>query len=132
MSNTSQAETRNSPAILVVDDEKRIADTLKLILGLKGYAAEAAYDGLSALQFCREHTPDLVISDVVMPKLNGVELAMTLRRESLKCHVVLFSGQAASADILEKAQILGYGFALLAKPVHPDKLLKKVAELVGS
>lgn len=121
----------NPPDILVVDDEKRIADTLALILRTKSYAVATAYDGLEAYASCRAAPPKLVITDVVMPQMNGVELAIKIRSEMPQCRVLLFSGQAATADILREANQQGFEFELLAKPVHPEILLARVQELIG-
>ena len=119
------------PLILVADDEKRIADTLALILTSKGYTAQIAYDGASALAMCRGRVPDLVLSDVVMPGMNGIELAIAVRQEFPACQILLFSGQAATTMILEDAARQGYDFEILAKPVHPEELLARVKELIG-
>jgi CheY-like chemotaxis protein len=118
--------------ILVVDDEKRIADTLALILESKGYISEAAYDGATALEVCRAHTPNLVISDVVMPGMNGIELGIAIRRDFPASQVLLFSGQAATAEMLDDASAHGHSFELLAKPVHPVELLEKVDQLLSA
>jgi CheY-like chemotaxis protein len=118
--------------ILVVDDEKRIADTLALILGSKGYVSEAAYDAATALEVCRARTPNLLISDVVMPGMNGIELGIAIRRDFPACQVLLFSGQAATAEMLDDASAHGHSFELLAKPVHPVELLEKVEQLLGA
>ena len=118
--------------ILVVDDEKRIADTLALILESKGYVSEAAYDGATALEICRARTPNLMISDVVMPGMSGIELSIAIRRDFPSCPVLLFSGQAAPAEMLEDASTHGHHFELLAKPVHPVDLLEKVKQLLGA
>jgi DNA-binding response OmpR family regulator len=120
------------PDILVVDDEKRIADTLALILRSRNYLVTTAYDGLLAYESCRQTVPRLVITDVVMPQMNGVELAMKIRAEFPACVVLLFSGQAATADLLRDANERGFEFELLAKPVHPDVLLARVRELIGT
>ncbi len=119
------------PSILVVDDEERIADTLVLILKTKNYVAEAAYEAASALEICNQRPPDLVISDVVMPGMDGIEMAVIIRSRFPNCRILLFSGQAATADMLEEARRRGHQFDLLAKPVHPEKLLEKVSELMG-
>jgi CheY-like chemotaxis protein len=66
--------------------------------------------------------PDLLISDVMMPGMTGVELAIHFRKAQPGCKVLLFSGQAATADLLEKAGGQGYEFDLLSKPVHPKDL----------
>jgi CheY-like chemotaxis protein len=117
------------PSILIVDDEKTIADTLALILQDAGYTARAAYDGAAALTLSREHAPDLIISDVLMPGMSGVDLAVTTRREFPDCRILLFSGQAASVDMLENARSHGHDFELLAKPVDLDELLQRVTNM---
>ncbi len=122
----------NPPDILVVDDEKRIADTLALILRSKQYAVVTAYDGQEAYETCRQAAPRLMITDVVMPQMNGVELAIKVRSEMPACLILLFSGQAATADILREANERGFEFELLAKPVHPEHLLARVHELIGT
>jgi CheY-like chemotaxis protein len=127
---TGQQESK-SPFILVVDDEKRIADTLALILCSKEYAAEAAYDGATALQICRKRLPDLIISDVVMPGMSGIELAITVSREFPSSKILLFSGQAATDQMMQQARLAGHQFELLAKPLHPTQLLEKVTTLLG-
>lgn len=127
---SSSAEDAPKPFILVVDDERRIADTLALILNGKGYAAEAAYDPASALQICRQKRPELVLSDVVMPGMNGVEMAIEIRRQVPHCRILLFSGQAETLEILEDAKRRGYDFELLAKPLHPEDLLKRLKALI--
>lgn len=118
--------------VLVVDDEKSIADTLALILRAKGYGSVSAYDGASGLEMYRTMVPDLVISDVVMPEMNGIEMAISIRREFLKSRILLFSGQQTLAEeMLEESRSRGYDFELLPKPIHPVELLEKVAELIG-
>lgn len=118
-------------SVLVVDDERNIADTLALILQDAGYNAEAAYDGSSALSKTRECRPDLLISDVLMPGVNGIELAIMTQHEFPNCRILLFSGQAASADMLQEARRSGHDFELLAKPVEPEELIERVAQVVG-
>lgn len=115
--------------ILVVDDEQRIADTLKLILVSKGFQASVAYDGKSAIEKCRELRPDIVLSDVMMPGMTGIEMAIALRAEFPDMKVLLLSGQATTETLIHHARSQGYGFELLAKPIHPDALLEKLSNL---
>jgi DNA-binding NtrC family response regulator len=115
--------------IFVVDDEKTIADTLVVILRHSGYEASAFYNAESALAKIESYSPDLVISDVVMPGMNGVEMAVCIRERCPECKVLLFSGQAATLNILEMVGQRGYDFELLAKPIHPTDLLAKVASV---
>ena len=116
--------------VLVVDDERIIADTLATILSRSGYSVRTAYDGVSALELAQAHRPSLVISDVVMPGMSGVELALTLERTIPECRILLFSGQAATVDLLEQARQMGHEFAILSKPIHPSDMLRRVSEYV--
>jgi CheY-like chemotaxis protein len=112
--------------VLVVDDEHRIADTLTVILNQSGFDASAAYTGTMAVDRARETRPDLVITDVIMPDMNGIEAAIQIRAMLPACKILLFSGQAATADLLERARAQGHEFEILAKPVHPQDLLSKL------
>lgn len=114
------------PRVLVVDDEQVIADTLAKILDLNGYEASAVYSGTAAVESARSLQPDLVISDVIMQDMNGIEAAIHIRSFLPTCKILLFSGQAATADLLENARAQGHEFEILAKPVHPADLLAKL------
>ncbi len=116
--------------ILIVDDESRIADTSALILQGQGYQTDTAYDGPSGIARCREFHPHLILTDVVMPGMSGIEMAITIGREFPGCAILLISGQAATADMLETARRQGHTFELLAKPVHPTVLLRRVAQIL--
>ena len=109
--------------ILVVDDERVIADTLAIILNQHGFDASAVYTGTAAVERARSTKPDLIISDVIMPDMNGIEAAIHIRKFLPGCKILLFSGQAATADLLESARAQGHEFEILAKPVHPQDLL---------
>src|SRR5437660_11776660 len=114
------------PKVLVVDDEKVIADTLAVILNQNGYDATAVYTGTGAVEKARSSRPDLVITDVIMPDMNGIDAAIKIRAFLPGCKILLFSGQAATADLLEDARKRGHQFEILAKPVHPSDLLQKL------
>jgi CheY-like chemotaxis protein len=116
----------SKPRVLVVDDERVIADTLAIILNQNGFDASAVYTGTAAVDRARETKPDLIISDVIMGDMNGIEAAIRIRQILPGCKILLFSGQAATADLLEKARAQGHEFEILAKPVHPQDLLAKL------
>jgi len=120
------AEAKTKPKVLVVDDDRVIADTLAVILGQSGYEASAVYSGTAAVEHARAVRPDLIISDVIMPDMNGIEAAISIRQFLPKTKILLFSGQAATADLLENARKQGHEFEILAKPVHPADLLAKL------
>ena len=118
----------HSPRILVVDDEALIADTIVQILNRSGFIAEAAYGGKEAIEAARRTTPELVLSDVLMPHIDGVEAAIAIQKFLPETRIVLFSGQAATVEILARARDRGYNFELLAKPLHPTQLIKHLRE----
>lgn len=118
------------PVVLVVDDERLVADTLSLIFQRAGFTTYTAYSAAEALRLASLDPPDILLSDVDMPVTGGVDLAITLRKRNPKCDVILFSGHASVAD-LARAQAAGYEFPLLPKPVHPQVLLESVSQKLG-
>ena len=116
------------PTILVVDDQQLLADTTAEILNQSGFRASRAYAGQSALEIARKLKPDYLLTDILMPGMNGVELAIIVSKELPKTRIVLFSGQAGITDILRQAKEDGYLFELLAKPIHPEKLVERLRQ----
>jgi CheY-like chemotaxis protein len=114
------------PKVLVVDDERVIADTLAMILNQSGFDARPVYSGEKALELAESFQPDMLISDVIMADLNGIDAAIRIRTLLPEIKILLFSGQAATADLLEKARADGHEFEILAKPVHPQDLLSRL------
>jgi len=120
------SEPQPKKTVLVVDDERVIADTLAIILNRSGFEATAVYSGERAVEVAASLKPNMVISDVIMQDLNGIDAAITIRGLLPDCKILLFSGQAATADLLEKARGQGHEFEILAKPVHPQDLLARL------
>lgn len=114
------------PRVLVADDEQVIANTLAIILNQAGFEAKAVYSGENALEVIDDFQPNMLISDVIMTGMTGIEAAIQVRAKLPACKILLFSGQAATADLLEKARAHGHEFEILAKPVHPTDLLAKL------
>jgi DNA-binding NtrC family response regulator len=112
--------------IFVVDDEAIISNTLSMILRQSGFNATPFSSPKKALEAISNREPDLLLSDVLMPEMSGVELAIQFRKIRPNCKVLLFSGQAATSDLLTTARSQGYDFDLLEKPVHPADLLAKI------
>ncbi|HSU18453.1 MAG TPA: response regulator [Acidobacteriaceae bacterium] len=118
--------TNAKPRVLVADDEQVIANTLAIILNQAGFEARAVYSGEKAIEALDTFQPDMLISDVIMTGMTGIEAAIQTRERLPNCKVLLFSGQAATADLLERARAQGHEFEILAKPVHPTDLLAKL------
>jgi DNA-binding NtrC family response regulator len=112
--------------ILVVDDEQCIAHTLALILRAFGYDAAAINDAQTALHECQLRVPDLVLSDVVMPEMNGIELAIQIEQRYPSCRILLISGLGTSFEMAAEASRNGHNFEILSKPIRPDVLLARI------
>lgn len=117
--------------VLVADDEKIIADTLVLILKSAGYVAAAAYTGETAIATAATFQPQLLITDVVMEPMNGIEAALQIKTMFPDCEVMLFSGQPTAAALLEEAEARGHSFEIWAKPVAPDDLIARVRTIAA-
>ena len=107
------------PCILVVEDEPVIRELMAILLEEEGYAVHQAVDGLEALETVEQHTVDLVLSDVKMPRLDGASLARHLRARGDPIPVVLMSAVYAEVDLP--------GVRFLRKPVNCEHLLDIIA-----
>jgi CheY-like chemotaxis protein len=112
--------------VLVVDDEQSIAQSLRDILVRAGFDAVFALSGAEAILLAKELCPDIVISDVIMPDLDGVQTAIGIREACPYARILLFSGQSATTNVLERARAEGHTFDLLPKPIHPARLLEAI------
>ena len=117
------------PNVFIVDDEHVIASTLAAILTMNGYSATSFTSPLEALAAAQSRAPDLLITDVAMPRLSGVDLAIQIKAEYPECKILLFSGPAATRDLLKDASSQGNTFQLHQKPVQPAVLLASIGSL---
>jgi DNA-binding NtrC family response regulator len=117
--------------IIVVDDEVLIAETLAEILNAEGFDARAVTAGDAALTLAQTFVPDIVFSDVIMPGMTGVDLGIKIRSLVPLCKIFLFSGQAATVDLLDKARKQGHRFEILAKPIRPEMVVELVRRAAG-
>lgn len=119
----SEENRHEGVRVLVADDEAIIADTLVAILNSEGYVAVSTISGDEAVGLAKTFRPEIVISDVVMPGPNGVEVAIQIRQFMPNCRILLFSGQTATVDLLRDARERGHDFEIVAKPIRPQLLL---------
>ena len=112
--------------VLIVDDERLIADSLAQILRARGHAVRVAYDGEQAIDAVRQECPEIVLTDVVMPRVNGIQAAIEIRALCPDTRIILFSGQAATMDLLQEARAAGHNFEIWGKPLHPRDLLRNL------
>jgi CheY-like chemotaxis protein len=100
-----------------------------MIFALAGYDARAASSAEQALELIADWCPDLAILDVILPKMNGIDLAILLRAKCPNCRITLSSGHPDTSDLLAAATASGHTFEIVAKPVHPDVLLSLASQL---
>ena len=128
----SLADKADRPVVLVVDDDPTVTDTLVEILNQSGYAAIAAYDGQEAVDTALLVPPDLVITDVSLHGMSGMEVATTLRTKLPEIKIVLMDGGESASDPLAEGLSAKHDFAVVEKPVHPAELLAKVSASLKS
>ncbi len=115
------------PKILVVEDEAVVLHTLQLILKQHGYDVRGAHDGADALAIASEFAPDILLCDINLPDMDGIQVSLQVKSKFPDCRVVLLSGEITSTDLLEDAKQQGYRFEVLAKPTEPQQLLRVLA-----
>ena len=118
------------PYVVVVDDERVIAETLTTILNRNGFCAVFFTNPLEAIESAQIAPPDLLLSDIMMPQLSGIDLAIRVTVLCPDCKILLFSAQTDTADLLTSAHDLGHYFDLLLKPAHLSDVLRRLREQV--
>jgi DNA-binding NtrC family response regulator len=118
--------------VFVVDDESVVASTLELILLSHGYDTRSFFDPLDALKAAQSVAPTILLADVMMPSMNGLDLAKEIRKLHAGCKVLLFSGHTGTARLFANAKADGCAFELMTKPVHPAILMDKISEVLGN
>lgn len=121
---------RRTPLVFVVDDEEIIASTIALVLNTSGFRAVAYTSAVEAMQAAESGSPSLLLTDVNMPEMSGIDLAIQFRAAHPHCKTLLLSGHLATGDLLEMARTKGHDFQILAKPLHPDELLASIREAI--
>ena len=129
---TTSRANAGYPDIFVVDDEPLIASGLAQILGLNGFSAEAFTDPLEALAAAQRRCPRLLITDVKMPKLSGLELAIRISKSCTECKILFFPGEVNISDRLPDEHLPGGNSFVLQKPSVPSELLLIVGKILGS
>jgi two-component system, OmpR family, response regulator MtrA len=119
------------PLILIADDESLIRRTVVEILRTEGYDAVAVIDGAAAVECASRIEPQLLLVDVIMPGMNGIDAAKKIREAFPSVRVICFSGHASSSELIREAKEQGYDFEFLTKPIRPQALLNSIREILG-
>lgn len=116
--------------ILVIDDEQELLDLLKISLGLEGYEVVTALNGEEGLAKFDEQKPDLVICDIIMPKMDGFEVLAKLQRDPKKWVPVIML--SATTDLKKIKQVWDQQADFyLPKPVNPNILSRNIKALLS-
>lgn len=120
-----------SKKVLVVDDEPYILRSLRMILEMEGYQVDTASDGLEALKKVSENKPHLILLDIMMPNMDGYEVAKRLKGDSVTSDIfiLILTAKGQEKDKMRSAS-LGVD-EHLTKPFSPNKLLARVKEILG-
>ena len=116
--------------ILVVDDVDTIARVYARFLERQGHEVRIAFNGEEAIQEWEKFKPDLIISDIRMPKMSGFELANAIRKKNPGQKIILMTGYADEAEVLEQQK--SHGFPFFTKPADLQTTVSKIVEDVLS
>jgi two-component system response regulator (stage 0 sporulation protein F) len=111
--------------ILVIDDQDHIRTLLRLVLEGAGHEVLDASNGRLGLELCREQSADLIVTDLHMPEMSGLELMLELTRSFLNVKVIAMTGGLQHADMINKAKLLGVR-QTIEKPFEVEELLSAV------
>ena len=121
-------EAKTKKKVLVVEDEFGIQETLRDVFRLEGYDVRVAVDGENGYKTFLEFKPDLVVTDIIMPKMTGIEMVKKIRQDHPKIKVIYISGffglRNMKRDLNE--DVLKYGYPCLSKPFKISALLELV------
>lgn len=118
------AET-DGRTVLVIDDDRVLADTLSDILRKHGFKPVALYSGEEALELAARFRPDVVLSDIRMSRLDGIEAAKRIRALHPDCRIILFTAHTVTKALTRL--IHGLGFEILPRPLHPELVLNALS-----
>jgi len=114
--------------ILIVDDETTVAETLALVFSSRGFICRTAFSAEQAIELIADWRPDVAIVDVMLPRLNGIELAGIISENHPGCRTVLISGHPSASELLPSAG--ERTLQILPKPLHPSLILETVANIL--
>ncbi len=129
-SKDQKQESKKRWKVLVVEDEFGLQDVLRSVLTMEGYDARVAVDGLNGYKVFKEFKPDLIITDVVMPHINGIELIQKIRKERPQIRVIFMSGFFGVKRLKKELdeEIIKHGYPTLSKPFRVSHMLDIVQD----
>jgi len=123
--------TSNKPTVMIVDDESSVRLLVREILSSVGYRVVEAEDGIQGHHLMKADPADLVITDMVMPDREGIEVIQSLRKEFPSVMIIAISGAFMGDHYLQIAKALGAD-AVLSKPFKSQELIRLVGQFLPS
>jgi CheY-like chemotaxis protein len=118
------------PTILIADDEEDIKDVLSLYLEASGFEVITAFDGLDAMERAKEAVPDLILMDVMMPVIDGIEVTRQLKEnDSTKNIPIILLSAAAQSEMVEKGLNSG-AIDYISKPFEPEQVKNAIQQVL--
>ncbi|MDI6752632.1 MAG: response regulator [bacterium] len=117
--------------ILLVDDEKDLAETGRIVLQEEGYSVELAYDGLSAVEKVYEERPDLVVLDISLPEMDGYQVCRVLKNDPQYSDIpiIMLTARAQRSDEFRGKETGANEY--MTKPYSPEMLIESVKKILG-
>ena len=118
--------------IVLIDDDELVLDTVSSLMEAKGFVVEATRSGLEGLEMCERQRPDLVITDIIMPDYEGIEMIRTLRKTHGDVKILAMSGggRLGRKEVLGLAELMGAD-RVMAKPFTPEELFTVVDQILA-
>lgn len=110
--------------ILIIEDEKQIAEGLEAVLKRNGYAVDCVYDGLNGLEYCLSKIYDLILLDIMLPKLNGLDILKNIRQQKIETPVILLTARAEVENRIEGLDLGADDY--ITKPFDSGELLARI------
>jgi DNA-binding response OmpR family regulator len=117
------------PSILLIEDEPALGMIVKDSLEVRGFRVRYAADGQEGLELFREEAPDIVVADVMMPRLDGFSLAEIIRRENPLVPIIFLTARSQPADVVRGFELGGSDY--LKKPFSMDELIVRIKARLG-
>ena len=116
-------------SVLIVDDEEELVSTLGERLELRGIETQIAFEGERALEIIKTNPPQVVVLDVMMPGMGGIQILEKMKQLNIRIPVILLTGYGSKKKGLEGVELGAYDY--LMKPMNIDELIAKMHEAVG-
>src|ERR1051325_7190918 len=122
--------SEDKPLLMVLDDDNAVRQTWTIIFRQQGYEVVPVERGEAAIEAARDRAPDLLLADIRLPDMSGIEAAQRIHEIAPACHILLISGDSDSSEVLDEARAQGISFEVLPKPISPADLIRRIGQIL--